>query len=81
MQANQQVQHQTGKNRRSERKMASNKTKALMADKKRDLSRKKQIMAETGTELLHASDSKVGNVAVGIGGILVSPPLSVGQVE
>ena len=38
-------------------------------------------MAETGTELLHVSDGKVGNVAVGIGGTLVSPPLPVSQVE
>ena len=50
-----------------------------MADKNRDLSGKKQIvreMAETGTELLHVSDGTGGNVAVGIGGTLVSPPLS-----
>ena len=55
-----------------------------MADKNRDLSGKKQIvreMAETGTELLHVSDGTGGNVAVGIGGTLVSPPLSVSQVE
>ena len=59
-------------------------TKALMADLKRDLSGKKQItreMTETGTALLHVSDGQVGNVAVGIGGTLVSPPLSVSQVE
>ena len=37
--------------------------------------------AETGTELLHVSDGTGGNVAVGIGGTLVSPPLSVSQVE
>ena len=55
-----------------------------MADLKRDLSGKKQItreMTETGTALLHVSDGQVGNVAVGIGGTLVSPPLSVSQVE
>ena len=38
-------------------------------------------MVETGTELLHVRDGKVGNVAIGIGGTLVSPPLSVSQVE
>ena len=38
-------------------------------------------MAETGTELLLVSDGKVENVAVGVGGTLVSPPSSVSQVE
>ena len=38
-------------------------------------------MAETGTELLHVGDGTVENVAVGIGGTSVSPPLSVSQVE
>ena len=55
-----------------------------MAGKNRDLSSKKQLireMTEIGTELLHVGDGKVGNVAVGIGGTLVSPPLSVGKVE
>ena len=55
-----------------------------MADKNRDLSSKKQKireMAKTGTDLLHVCDGKVGNVAAGIGATLVSPPLSVGQVE
>ena len=47
-----------------------------MAGKNRDLSSKKQLireMTEIGTELLHVGDGKVGNVAVGIGGTLVSP--------
>ena len=60
------------------------KTKALIADKNRDLLNKKQIirkMAETGTELLHVSDGKLGNVVFGIGSTLISPPLSVSQVE
>ena len=38
-------------------------------------------MAETCTELLHVREGRVGNVAVGIGGTLVSPPLSVDQVK
>ena len=38
-------------------------------------------MAETGTELLHVSDGKLGNVVFGIGSTLISPPLSVSQVE
>lgn len=38
-------------------------------------------MAETGTELLHVREGKVGDVAAGIGGTLVLPPLSVNQVE
>ena len=38
-------------------------------------------MADTGAELLHVSDGKVENVAVGIGTTLVSPPPSVSQVE
>ena len=38
-------------------------------------------MADTDTERLKVSDGKVGGVAVGTGGILVSPPLSVGQME
>ena len=55
-------------------------TKASMAVKNCDLPSKKQIirkMVETGTELLHASDGEAGNVAVGIRGTLVSPPVSV----
>ena len=47
-------------------------------------SSKEQIirtMAETGTKLLHVSDGEVLNAAVGIGGTLVSPPLSVSLVE
>ena len=55
-----------------------------MAVKNCDLPSKKQIirkMAETGTELLHVGDGTVENVAVGIGGTSVSPPLSVSQVE
>ena len=66
-----------------------------MADKNRYISGKKQIireMADSGTELLtsvvlslvplstHLGDGKEGNVVVGIGGTLMSPPLSVSQV-
>ena len=53
-----------------------------MANKAQDLTTMKQIirgMAETCTKLLHAREGRVGNVAVGIGGTLVSPPLSVDQ--
>ena len=53
-----------------------------MATKAQDLTTKKQIipwMGKTCTELLHVREGKVGNVAVGIGGTLVSPPLSVDQ--
>ena len=59
-------------------------TKLLMTDKNRELNNKKIIireMAETCTELLHVSDGRVGEVAVGLGGTLVSPPLSVDHVE
>ena len=60
-------------------------TKVLMADKNRDLASKKQIIREI-TEAqscygVHVSDGKVGNVAVGIGGNLVPPPLSASQAE
>ena len=82
MQPNQQVQQQIDKNRRSEPKMES--SKSVDGRQNHDLPSKKQItrkMVETGTELLHVRDGKVGNVAIGIGGTLVSPPLSVSQVE
>ena len=55
-----------------------------MARKAQDLTTKKKIirgMAETCTELLHVRGGTVGNVVVGIGGTLVSPPLFVGQVK
>ena len=38
-------------------------------------------MAETGTELSHVCAGKVGDVAVGLGGTLVSPPFAVDHVE
>ena len=38
-------------------------------------------MAETCTELLPVTRRRVGNVAVGVGGTLLSPPLSVDQVK
>ena len=59
-------------------------TKALMAAKNCDLSSTKRTireLAEIGTELLHVRDGSVGDVAVGIGGTLVSPPFSLSQVE
>ena len=59
-------------------------SKSVDGRQNHDLPSKKQItrkMVETGTELLHVRDGKVGNVAIGIGGTLVSPPLSVSQVE
>ena len=37
-------------------------------------------MAATGTEMLHFSDGRAGDAAVGIGGTLVSPSLPVGQM-
>ena len=71
---------QTIKNCRTELEMELN--KASMANKAQDLTTMKQIirgMAETCTKPLHAREGRVGNVAVGIGGTLVSPPLSVDQ--
>ena len=56
----------------------------LMTVKTRDLNHKKNIMrvmAETGTELLHVSAGKEGDVVFGLGGTLVSPPLAVDRVE
>lgn len=38
-------------------------------------------MAATGTDKSHATDGRVGGKAVGTKGTLVSPSLSVGQVE
>ena len=61
-----------------------NQTKVSMAAENRDLARTKRVireMAEIGTELLHVRDGSVGDVAVGIGGTLVSPPFSLSQVE
>ena len=61
-----------------------NQTKALMASKAQDLTTKKQIIrgiAETCTELLHVREGRVENVAAGIGGTLVPPPLSVDQLK
>ena len=55
-----------------------------MAIKAQDLTTKKQIirgMAQTCIGLLHIRESGVGSVAVGIGGTLVLPPLSVDQVK
>ena len=57
--------------------------KKLMTVKTRELNHKKNIireMAETGTERLHLSAGEVGDVAVGLGGTLVSPPLDVDHV-
>ena len=57
---------------------------SIDARKAQDLTTKKKIirgMADTCTELLHVREGTVGNVVVGIGGTLVSPPLSVGQVK
>ena len=53
-------------------------------DKVRELNHEKNIireMAETGTKRLHVCAGKVGDVAVGLGGTLVSPPLAVDHVE
>ena len=55
-----------------------------MANKAQDLTTIKQIirgMAETCTELLNVREGRVGKVAVGIGGTLASPPLSVDQFK
>ena len=38
-------------------------------------------MARTGTELVLLNDSRVEDVATGIGGILVLPPLNVDDVK
>ena len=38
-------------------------------------------MARTGTELVLLNDGRVGNVATGIGGTLVLPPLNVDDVK
>ena len=58
-------------------------TKMLMTVKTRELNHKNNIireMAETGTERLHVCAGKVGDIAVGLGGTLVSPPLDVDHV-
>ena len=38
-------------------------------------------MARTGTELVLLNDGRVGDVATGIGGTLVLPPLNVDDVK
>ena len=38
-------------------------------------------MARTGTELVLLNDGKVGDIATGIGGTLVLPPLNVDDVK
>ena len=83
MQPNQQARKQISK-KIADLNQKWSQTKSLMADKNREIFSKKQIvrkMAETGTDLLHVSDGKVGNVAVGMDGTLVSPTLSVSQAE
>ena len=59
-------------------------TKSLLADSTISLKDKQNIvlgMARTGTELVLLNDGRVGDVATGIGGTLVLPPLNVDDVK
>ena len=58
--------------------------KSLLADTALNLKDKQNIvrrMARTGTELVLLNDGRVGDVATGIGGTLVLPPLNVDDVK
>ena len=58
--------------------------KSLLADTALSLKDKQNIvvrMARTGTELVLLNDGRVGDVATGLGGTLVLPPLNVYDVK
>ena len=58
--------------------------KSLLADTALNLKDKQNIvrrMARTGTELVLLNDGRVGDVATGLGGTLVLPPLNVDDVK
>ena len=58
--------------------------KSLLADTALNLKDKQKIvrrMARTGTELVLLNDGRVGDVATGLGGTLVLPPLNVDDVK
>ena len=58
--------------------------KSLLADTALNLKDKQNIvrrMARTGTELVLLNDGRVGDVATGLGGTLVLPPLNIDDVK